>query len=356
MTEPSGVAAGSRWAPATKRAVKMVATALVLAFVVRHVLVTRRDLLARGVTWEWNWRWLAGALGLYLAGLTTFGIYFWRVLANSATPVGFYPAVRAYLVSHLAKYVPGKAMVVVVRSALVVPDGARPATAAFATLYETLTMMAAGGGLAAAGFLTLVGMPLGTFMPNRTVRMGQGGGIDAWSLVGVAVLAGLGFLVLVWPTIFPRLAGLIRKPLLGVGADALPRFTGRLLTEGLAWSTMGWILLGLSQVAVLSSLVELETGPDGLRSKAQFFPSGGLCPAVIASVALATVAGFAVPISPGGLGVREWVLWTALGATLDRDWAVVAALTLRMVWIVGEIGVAGLLYVLPPRARRAAAS
>jgi uncharacterized membrane protein YbhN (UPF0104 family) len=59
---------------------------------------------------------------------------------------------------------------------------------------------------------------------------------------------------------------------------------------------------------------------------------------------LATVAGFAVAVAPGGLGVREWVLWTALGAaTGDRDRAVVAALALRLVWVVAEIAAAGLL-------------
>ena len=42
-------------------------------------------------------------------------------------------------------------MVVVVRSTLVAPAGARPAASAFATLYETLVMMAAGGFLAGAG-------------------------------------------------------------------------------------------------------------------------------------------------------------------------------------------------------------
>ena len=54
-------------------------------------------------------------------------------------------------------------------------------------------------------------------------------------------------------------------------------------------------------------------------------------------MALATVAGFVVPISPGGLGVREWVLWTALASAIDRDLAVVAALVLRLAWVAGEV-------------------
>jgi uncharacterized membrane protein YbhN (UPF0104 family) len=68
---------------------------------------------------------------------------------------------------------------------------------------------------------------------------------------------------------------------------------------------------------------------------------------VVASVALATVAGFVVPIAPGGLGVREWVLWTSLGTSLNHDRAVVASLTLRLVWVAAEVAAA--LVLLPLR-------
>jgi len=327
--------AARNWGPAAKGVVKGVLTLVVLAFVARHVAATRRDLSERGLSLRLDPAWLSASVGLYLLGLLAFGVYFWRVLAASESPVGFYPAVRAYLISHLAKYVPGKAMVVVVRSALVVPDGARPATSAFATLYETLVMMAAGGWVAAAGFAlgnrssgpaTRISLPW-----DRTFELDL-------PFAALGMMAGLGFMVLVWPSVFPRLAGLIRKPLRGVGADALPRFSPPLLLEGLAWTTLGWGCLGMSQVAVIAG-IGLALGV-------------GDWPLAAASVALATVAGFAVPIAPGGLGVREWVLWTALATTLDRDWAVVAALVLRLAWVVGEVGVAVALISIVPRSRR----
>ena len=142
-----------KWGSTTKRVVKLILTLLVLIFVARHVAQTGRDLLARGLVLHLDPAWLGAGIVFYLLGLFAYGIYFWRVVGRSATPVGFYAAVRAYLISHLAKYVPGKAMVVVIRAGMVAEAGARPATAAFATLYETLAMMAAGGLVAAAGFL-----------------------------------------------------------------------------------------------------------------------------------------------------------------------------------------------------------
>ena len=88
--------------------------------------------------------------------------------------------------------------------------------------------------------------------------------------------------------------------------------------------------MGLSQLVVLASI------GSPLRLGSEW-------PTVVGSVALATVAGFVVPIAPGGLGVREWVLWTALASSIDGDRAVVAAIVLRLAWIVGELVAAAVL-------------
>ena len=343
MTE-SDPALRRLWGPTTKRVVKLILLALVLVFVIRHVLATARDLQARDLALSFDLRWLTSAGVLYLLGMVAFGVYFQRVLAVSPTPVGLYPAIRAYLVSHLAKYVPGKAMVVVVRSALVAEAGARPASAAFATLYETLVMMAAGGLIAAVGFCFTphsAPEPIGTIFADVEPAMPD---FPLWILLALLGLgAGLGFLVLVWPKVFPWLAGLIRKPLRGVGADVLPRLSVRLLVEGLLWSALGWILLGLSQVAVISG-VRIGTLASPILGPSDWS-------LVVASVALATVVGFAIPIAPGGLGVREYVLWVALDTTLNHDRAVVAALVLRLVWVATEIGVTAALSWVRPRPR-----
>ncbi len=312
-----------------KLAIKAVLTVLVLAFVGLHVDETRRKLLKSGQVPRPDAAWISAAVGLYLAGLSAFGLFFWRTLMAGATPTRAFPAIRAYLISHLGKYVPGKAMVVVMRAGLVVPHGARPATAAFATLYDTLVMMAAGGLVAGLGFAVGSG-------PSARVPVPLFGGREVEAPLAVMSLGlGLAFLVVVWPAVFPRLAGLASAPLRNVGPDALPRFSIALLAEGLAWSALGWVLLGLSQVAVIRGLT-----PAGLPASTWVL--------AIASVALATVAGFVVPISPGGLGVREWVLWTALASAIDRDLAVVAALVLRLAWVIGEVLAAAILTAIRP--------
>lgn len=310
-----GRSGGYRW---LKSATRVAVGLLVLGAVARHVGKTWADLRARGGPPPLEAAPFALAVLLYLAGLSLFGLYFVRVMAASATPVGALPGWRAYLISHLGKYVPGKALVVVMRVGLVTPYGARASTAAFATIYETLVMMAVGGGVAFVGFGLTGGRPAPV-----TIPLGRWGPLPIpLGLLGLGL--GLAFALVVLPAVFPRISALARQPFPDVGPEALPRFSGRLLAEGLALSVAGWVLLGLSQVAVIRAL-----SPSGLPASAW--------PAAVASVALATVAGFVVPVAPGGLGVREWVLWTSLGSVLDRETAVLASLGLRLAWIAGEV-------------------
>lgn len=311
-----------------KLAIKGVVGPLVIVAVVLHAIRTWRDLGSRGESIHVAPGLFAAAVGLYVLGLVPLGVYYWRVLAASPTPIGPYAAIRAYLISHLGKYVPGKALVVVMRAGLSAEAGARGATAAFATLYETLVMMAAGGLVAAVGFGwgSVGSVPVPVMGSGRTVAV---------PLPFLGLGLGLAFLVVVAPRVFPRLAGAARIPFPGVGPDALPRVSGRLLAEGMGLSAVSWTLLGLSQVAILGAIGVTD------------LPRSAWATAV-ASVALATVAGFVVPISPGGLGVREVVLWTALGSAVDQDRAVVAALVLRLAWVVGEVLAASILFPIRP--------
>jgi uncharacterized membrane protein YbhN (UPF0104 family) len=317
-----------RWG---KRALKLALGLLVLGAVGRHVARTWDDLRRHGESIWIDPAWLVLGALLYLVGLSAFGLYYGRIMKASSSPVGYAPALRAYLISHLGKYVPGKAMVVVLRAGLLAPYGARPATAAFATLYETLTMMAAGGLVAALGFVVL---------PVAPLSVPLGGGELPVSLVLLSLLLGAGFWVLIDPRVFPRISKLISMPFPGVSPDALPRLSQRLLAEGMLWSVAGWVLLGLSQVAVIRAIV-LSGAPPALW------------PLVVASVALATVAGFAVAIFPGGLVVREGVLMATLVPVVGADRAMVAALALRLAWVLGEVAIAAILSVARPPLPRA---
>lgn len=317
-----------RWKKPAIRAAKLLLGAIIVWMVARALGRAWDDLRSYGATLRPSVPWLIGSGVLYLLGLASFGCFFTRIMARSSTPVPIGPAMRAYLVGHLGKYVPGKAMVVLVRVGLVVPYGARAATAAFATLYETLVMMAVGGLVAGLVFLIWPGPPI-------EIPIG-GGRMVAVPLSILSLGIGLPLLVLAEARIFPKLAMTASVPFPGVDHSALPRFSGGLLAEGVAWSVVGWALMGVSLAATIRAIE-----PGGL-------PISGW-PMAMAAVALATVAGFLVAIFPGGLVIREAVLTASLGPMLGAEVAIVAALVLRLVWVVAELVSAGVLMLARPK-------
>jgi uncharacterized membrane protein YbhN (UPF0104 family) len=322
---------GSSWKRRWIFTAKAAVTILVLWAVGRHMLRTWDDIRHHEVALRVQPGWLVLSGVLYLAGICCNGRYYGRLLKAGATPIATFPSMRAYLISHLGKYVPGKAMVVIMRAGLSVPYGARAATSAIATFYETLVMMACGGLLAALGFA------LAGASPRFELPLPRRGTLDLELYQLAALLGlgmGLGFLVLVLPPVFRRLGTVTSLPFGKLASEAMPRISGGLLLEGLLWSSASWILLGCSQIEAAHGFRPL--------GKSEYLSLIGV---VIASVALATVAGFVVAVLPGGLGIREGVLMYALAPAIGEDQAVVAALALRLIWVAAELLVA--LILLP---------
>jgi uncharacterized membrane protein YbhN (UPF0104 family) len=331
-----------RWKRWVITSVKALVAILVVWAVGRHVLRVWNDLSRHEVSVRVQAVWLVVAGFLYLGGLACCGRFYERVLHASSGPIALGPALRAYLVSHLGKYVPGKAMVVVMRAGMSVPFGARGATAAIATFYETLVMMAAGSLIAALGFTVAGDSPsLQIDIPRHGKVM-----LQTYHMASLLSLAlALAFLVVVLPRVFRMLSRLVSMPFPLVGPEVLPPLSPGLLIQGLLWSSAAWVLLGASQLEVAHAFLPKGTS-DYLA----------LAPVVIASVALATVAGFVVAVLPGGLGVREGVLMYALAPAMGEDLAVVAALVLRLVWVAAELLAAAVLLPLGPWYHRKSSS
>ena len=95
-------------------------------------------------------RWLVPAAGMYLVGWMP-SVWFWRaMLKRMHQKVGWYDATRAYYVGHLGKYLPGKALVLVMRGTMLKEAGANPVFAGVTAAYETLMFMWSGAALAVA--------------------------------------------------------------------------------------------------------------------------------------------------------------------------------------------------------------
>lgn len=286
------------------------------------------QLLNRSELWDhppsFDPLWVVGIVVGYVIGFMFWG-GFWLMLLRTAQ--GYVPirsAVRAYFISQLGKYVPGKALAIVLRVLIVRRAGVHSATAALTAVYETLTVMASGA-LLAAGLLPLVD---------------AGSTHHLWKIVALLGVVSIPIL----PAVFNRLARHTAHRFAGKNDHSLAPLAPRHLLIGLAETSIGWMFLGLSLKMLLAAF-----GHDDLDWLS-----------CTAYVSFAYVAGFLTLPAPGGLGVREALLQhflasrliESMGTIQAEGFAAVIALSLRFWWTVSEVGLAGLAFFSLRETRR----
>jgi uncharacterized membrane protein YbhN (UPF0104 family) len=293
-------------------AAKLAIVALVVWFI-RSAIVDAWTQLGE-YPWHLNYRWLAISGLFYLLGTLFYAIFWYRVLLALGQSVRLPQVLHAYYIGQLGKYVPGKAMVIVLRTGLVKGQGIDTSLAAASVFLETLTMMSSGAFLGAA--IVAVWFRHHTFLFSAALAMMVVSGLPTLPPVfrQLARLAGIGRSN---PEILKKMARLGYKTM----------FFGWILT-GLGWAILGW-----SFGAVLHGL-----GAPDVASLAHFHLH-------IAAVTLATVAGF-VSFVPGGAVVREAVLTELMTPQLGGSLALVSAIVLRLVWLASELLISGILLAL----------
>src|SRR5262245_14013505 len=96
---------------------KFLLAAAILILVGRRFAEDLRDEPLRGITLRWPWLILSGAL--YLLALGTSAGCWYRLMRFFGERPTVLATVRAYYVGHLGKYIPGKALALLMRGALV---------------------------------------------------------------------------------------------------------------------------------------------------------------------------------------------------------------------------------------------
>lgn len=305
--------------------------ALVLLFVGwRAWGLWTRDELQR---FEWNVGWLVLAGLVYLIGWAP-SVWFWKqLLRRFGGEVGLPDLLRSYYCGHLGKYVPGKASVLVIRSALLKSSGIGPAASAVTAALETLLMMAAGAAVAAALSPVLLGgtaLSTGDHWWHRLIAVPF---LPALLVVGIG-----GLLLPVFSRSLTALA--VRMAPSTMSDPGRPvRVEPKLVAVGLVVLALGWGLHGLSLGLTLKAL-------SGRPIQFEHWPLW------TGAVSAATVGGFVALFAPGGIGVREGLLIELLRLQPDAPEReiVVAAVLLRLVWLVAELSAAAVLYYpLGPR-------
>ncbi|HZZ77042.1 MAG TPA: lysylphosphatidylglycerol synthase domain-containing protein [Gemmataceae bacterium] len=295
------------WKSLAVRGIKLLAAGAILLYIGRRFVDDLEQLDFD--TLELRPEWLAISGALYLFSLLP-GVWYWHHLHRQfGYPIPTYAALRAHYIAQLGKYVPGKTLALLMRAHLTHPFGVPYGVSIIISFYEVLTMMAAGGIVAAVIY---------ALEPPGDLQLGLHPVAIGAILVG---MCGIPLLPAVFNFIVARLSARIQA----VELYRLPSLRFGPLMRGLALGVVLWWVQGLSWYAMLQGV--LPTPPAFTMS---------LWAQCTASIAFANVAGFVLIVIPGGLGVREWLLVNLLNFAGPGPYLTAAAILLRLDWIVME--------------------
>ena len=272
--------------------------------------------------------WLLASGGLYLVGVFP-AAWFWRHLHGKfGYPISLYTAIRAHYIGQLGKYVPGKAMAVLIRSELVHPCGVPYSVSIIVSFYEVFSGMTAGALVAAV--IYLVQPPSLNELPTLAAGLE---GHPLW--IGLVLIGVCGIPLL--PGVFNFVVARLTARIQAVELYRLPPVRFGTLMAGLLTSALGWWAQGLSVWAMLQAVV-----PD---LPAFTFSSWAQC---TAGIAFSNVAGFLILVAPAGLGVREYLLRILLSSFGPGKYIAASAILLRLDWIIAEACFAAATYWCQP--------
>lgn len=326
--------------------------AIVLVFVVRHGYGLWNDAKAQQVgvpDVRIHLGWLLASVGLAIVGWGPSVWYWRRLMLSLGENVSWKHAARAYFCGHLGKYVPGKAAVIVIRAALLKPEGVRTATAAFTVTYETLAYMASGvmaivvllpwwadeHGLTAQ-LPTTFGGRVAVALPMLLVCFVGWGVFSQFFIRFIRRLAKVSNVDVNQSSEVPK-----NSEVSPVDAAPLPKLSLRVCLTGIGPLAAGWFIHGLS----LGCSIQAVSADSVSLSDLPLWTS---------AIATANILGFAAVFAPGGVGVREGLLMKLLAPEIGPMAAVLVALMARAVSFVSEIVTsAALYYLVKPSANRA---
>jgi uncharacterized membrane protein YbhN (UPF0104 family) len=212
-------------------------------------------------------------------------------------------AARAYFLSNLGRYVPGKLGLTLVR---IEAYGNHPAgLVVLATAIELICSISAAFVLAFVGFSSTTAYLSG---PLRWLPL-------ACIVPLLAVLS---------RPVIRRIAAATSRFTGAVPFERIPRFRRILSFVGLY--TLPGFLHGLGLFWVLSAFVEVPASSYLAMTGAYY---------------AANLAGLVAVFAPGGIGVREGVLFLVLPALVGKEAAIVAAVVTRFVTLAAELALGG---------------
>ena len=311
----------------------------------------------RDIDVQIDWKYLvAAAVVSQLSWLPS--TWFWQRLIEilGERNLARYPLIRAYFCGSLGKYVPGKAAVILVRSALARKHGVSFVRASIASMVEAGAVMLVGCVVTVVFAATVIpsdSLPkwFSEIVPREST---------SWSSLLIAVVV----LVLAMPVvavpanwIFVKIARIVERRARLKSAkenstisetsndqkssdheptdSTIGELTWQFLVAASLMFALSWAGHGLSLLLVLRSM-----NPDVVTVDAWIIST--------AAAAAGTSIGFFAIFAPGGLAVREGLIITMLAPSMGGPIAVAGAGLYRLASLAAECLAALVLYLIAP--------
>lgn len=283
---------------------------LFFGLAIRHAAV---ELSGSEISLRWNSiRWSYLGLSVLIGMLALMPPYLgWHaILKDFGQSVPWHFTMYAYFLGHLGKYVPGKAMAVLLRVAELHRHKGSMSAGGLSVLIETLIGFASGGIL---GALLLQGIDSPRWLQ--------------WSAILGIPLASLSLL----PYSYRWILGPMIRTRIGKGFESFLGAidaTMMLRTGALAWA--GWMLQGTALWCVLESLVGIH--PELTTDRSRWY----VWMVCVASMSLGGLAGF-LSMLPGGALARELASVGILLSIIPQPIALIATVLVRLTSMLAEL-------------------
>jgi len=230
----------------------------------------------------------------------------WReIIADLGSPLSMAAAWRIFFIGNLSKYIPGSIWPVLVQAELGADHGIPRSRSAISVLVSYTVM-------------TLSGLVVAAI----TLPFAAAGSVTQYLWILLLIPVGIAALS---PPVLNRLLRLVmrvaRQPALGQGVS----YKG--LARTMAWALAAWAVNGLFIYVLMRQLA-------GDRQ--------GTLLVSIGAYSLSWAVGFVAVFAPAGVGVREAVMWAALGAVTTHPIALAVALLQRAISVVADAATGGI--------------
>jgi len=253
---------------------------------------------AKGISFHFSVGWLAGAT-LFCWAVWWLSALAWRtILAQLGRQLGILESYRAFTLSQMGKYAPGKVWMLVGRVWLAGQSGVPKRITFVSLMLETVLIL-------------ITGALVGLTALSPVLRGGNG-----YLFLGLAIVVAVGAMFL-HPRLFLPVVNLALRCLKKEPIPSALSWQGLLFVAALYFAV--WFTMGAAFYAFVRALTPV--------------PWSHL-PLVTGVYALSWVSGFLAVFAPAGLGVREGMLAYLLVQFLPEPAALAAALASR-VWLMG---------------------